>query len=207
MDGKSKRRVGAPRPVPVLALAAMLLVGCGDDPVPKPRGWFRIDLPGKEYVPWSGGAPFTAELPAYAVMVPRSVKGDARWFDLRFKQQRATAHMTWTGVNGRLAELIEDAHVFKAKHEAKAVRIGRERVLRDSARVYGTLFDVEGDVASPFVFYLTDSTDNFLYGALYFDAPPNADSLAPVTARLREDLRHFAATLRWGAGGLSGAGH
>jgi hypothetical protein len=47
------------------------------------------------------------------------------------------------------------------------------------------------------VFYLTDSTDNFLYGALYFDARPNADSLAPVTDRIRSDMRHMIATLAW----------
>ena len=73
----------------------------------------------------------------------------------------------------------------------------RHRLLRPDARVFGTRFLVEGDVASPCVFYLTDSTDNFLYGALYFDAPPNADSLAPVTERLRADIDRFAATLRW----------
>ncbi|MBK6829716.1 MAG: hypothetical protein IPG92_02750 [Flavobacteriales bacterium] len=182
-----------------------VLMGCGDDPLPKPHGWFRIDLPEQAYAPWTDSATFQAEIPTYAVLVPRAAKADARWFDMRFKQQRATAHMTWSPVNGRLAELIEDAHIFKATHEAKAAKIDRERVLRDSARVFGTLFDVEGEVASPMVFYLTDSTDNFLYGALYFDSPPNADSLAPVTERLREDIRHFVATLRWAAGGPSGA--
>ena len=55
------------------------------------------------------------------------------------------------------------------------------------------------------VFYLTDSTSNFLYGALYFDARPNADSLAPVTERLRTDVRHFAATLAWRSDDPSGA--
>ena len=100
-------------------------------------------------------------------------------------------------MQGNLPQLIEDAHGFKAKHEALAAKIGRERVLREEDRVFGTLFDVEGDVASPMVFYLTDSTANFLYGALYFDTRPNADSLAPVTERLREDVRHMAATLKW----------
>lgn len=93
--------------------------------------------------------------------------------------------------------MIEDAHAFKDKHEAMAARIRSERVERDSARVFGTLFDVEGNVASPMVFYLTDSTTRFLYGSLYFDARPNADSLEPVTGRIREDLRHFANTLSW----------
>jgi hypothetical protein len=88
-------------------------------------------------------------------------------------------------VNGQLDAIINDAHTFKDKHGEKATRIKSERMLRDSSRVFGTLFDVEGDVASPFVFYLTDSTDNFLYGALYFDSRPNADSLGPVTDRIR----------------------
>ncbi len=199
MKHLTTNRTTAPLPLHawLLLSALVLLSGCGEEAVPKPRGWFRIDLPEQSYAPWTDSLTFTADVPAYAVVVPRAAKGDARWFDMRFKKQRATVHMTWSPVNGQLAELIEDAHVFKTQHEAKAARIDRERVLRDSVRVFGTLFDVEGEVASPMVFYLTDSTTNFLYGALYFDTPPNADSLAPVTERLRADLRHFAATLRW----------
>ncbi len=184
---------------------AILLAGCGDDPMPKPRGWPRIDLPPQEYVSWATDAPFSAEIPVYAAMAARKNASDARWYDLRFKEQRATVHFTWSAVNGQLPELIEDAHVFKSSHEAKAAKIDRERVLRDSVRVFGTLFDVEGEVASPFVFYLTDSTANFLYGSLYFDVPPNADSLAPVTERIRQDMRHFVATLRWEVIDPSGA--
>jgi gliding motility-associated lipoprotein GldD len=93
--------------------------------------------------------------------------------------------------------LIQDAHGFKNTHQALAAKVTHQRVLRDSARVFGTVFNVEGDVASPMVFYLTDSTSNFLYGALYFDKRPNADSLAPVTARLRSDMQRMIATLAW----------
>lgn len=179
-------------------IAALLLTACGDDPVPKPKAWPRIDLPAQEFAVWQpDGTPFSAETPVYGRMAERKAEGAARWYDLRFTHQRATIHLTYSPVQGDLPELIENAHDFKRKHEAKAARIRSERVLRPDARVFGTLFDVEGDVASPFVFYLTDSTANFLYGALYFDTRPNADSLAPVTDRLRADMRHFAATLRW----------
>lgn len=184
------------RPLIALGIAA-LLTGCSNDPVPKPRGWFRIDLPEQAYTPWTDEAAFSTELPVYARMITRRQEPGSRWYDLRFDGQRATVHLTWSRPDGHLEELIEDAHAFKGKHEVKAVRVDRERILRDSVRVFGTLFNVEGDVASPLVFYLTDSADHFLYGALYFDTPPNADSLAPVTARLREDMRHMAGTLRW----------
>jgi gliding motility-associated lipoprotein GldD len=177
--------------------AALLLIGCGEDPVPKPRGYFRIDLPEQAYQRWSPGCPFTAEIPVYAEALSGTHSDQPCWFNLTFPRQRAIVHLTYIPVNGNVAQLINDAHGYKATHEAKADRIRQERVLADSVRVFGNLFDVEGDVASPMVFYFTDSTTHFLYGSLYFSARPNADSLAPVTERLRSDLRHFASTLRW----------
>ncbi|MCB0763086.1 MAG: hypothetical protein R2815_04425 [Flavobacteriales bacterium] len=185
------------RRIEPLLLFAVLCGGCDGDPVPKPRGYFRLDLPPQEFVLWENGRGLNAEVPAYARVLERDAKSDARWYDLRFAGQRATVHLTWSPVGQQLDALIEDAHAFKNTHGALATKITHERVLRDSARVFGTIFEVEGDVASPLVFYLTDSTDNFLYGALYFDARPNADSLAPVTERLRADMRHMAATLAW----------
>lgn len=185
------------RPVEQILFLSALLVGCADDPLPKPRGYFRIDLPEQRFTTRTDSMPFTAEIAEYAKVVERRTQDAARWFDLRYPKQRATVHLTWSPVNGELQNLITDAHKFKSTHQAKAAKIKSERTLNDSTRVFGNTFDVEGDVASPFVFYLTDSTNNFLYGALYFDAPPNADSLAPVTERIRSDMRHMITTLRW----------
>lgn len=180
-----------------LAFGLLLLVGCAEEPTPRPRGYFRIDLPEQSYVSWADSSVMAAEIPTAARVQRRIREGPAKWYDVRYSALRATVHLTWTPVDGALGELIEGAHVFKQTHESKAARIGSERVLRPEERVFGTLFKVEGDVASPFVFYLTDSTDNFLYGALYFDVRPNADSLAPVTERIRADMQHLATTLRW----------
>lgn len=179
------------------AVAVLLLVGCGDDPIPKPKGYFRIDLPDTSYTSWTDSATFSADLPSYTRVGKRSTQDAARWFDVRFAGQRATVHLTWSPVGDQLQSLIEDAHGFKNTHQAMAAKISSERILRPPSRVFGTVFNVEGDVASPFVFYVTDSTSNFLYGALYFDARPNADSLAPVTKRIREDMLHMIATLEW----------
>lgn len=185
----------------LLPALILLFAGCATDPVPKPHGYFRLDLPPRSSRPLAVACPFTAQGPAYARLLPAKGTGNSDpgvcWCDLVFPGQRAVVNMTWRRVNGDLPELIEDAHAFKAKHEQMATRIRTEDVLLDSTRVFGTLFNVDGDVASPMVFYLTDSVHNFLYGALYFDVRPNADSLAPVTERLRADLRDFALHLRW----------
>jgi len=185
-----------------LLMTVLLLVGCGEDPMPRPRGHLRLDLPDTGYVRWIGACPFQAEVPTYAVTVDKPGQSAANVDTacqtiLRFPGQRASVYMTCRRIQGDLAELIEDAHAFKAKHEARAVRIRPQRVHHPEAHVSGTFFNVDGDVASPAVFYLTDSTTRFLYGALYFDARPNADSLEPVTQRLRADLQRFAASLTW----------
>lgn len=194
----------ASRPIHALTAALcfmVLLASCTGDPVPKPRGYFRIDLPADSAASFTGHCPFSAEVPVYARMVKGVGAGEANssrcWTDMVFPGQRGAVHMTWRQVRGDLPELIHDAHEFKAKHEVLATRIRSEEIRRDSARVFGTLFAVDGNVASPMVFYLTDSTSNFLYGALYFDVRPNADSLAPVTDRIRKDISRFAHTLRW----------
>lgn len=186
----------------LLVAGCMLLMACGDEPVPKPRGHLRLDLPDTAYTRWNGLCPYSADVPVYAIPLvkPGTTAASADTvcdLTIRFPGQRASVFLTCRKVMGDLPELINDAHTFKDKHEAKAARIRTERLERHDARVFGTLFDVEGDVASPMVFYLTDSTSHFLYGALYFDARPNADSLEPVTARIRSDLRRFAGSLTW----------
>lgn len=188
--------------LPLFALLLLLLSSCAEDTVPKPRGYPRLDMPEAAYTHWSGSCPFEAEVPTYALTLEKpgttpAIADTACYITLRFPGQHANVFLTCRKIQGDLRQLIEDAHAFKDKHEAMAARIRSERVERDSSHVFGTLFDVEGNVASPMVFYLTDSTTRFLYGSLYFDARPNADSLEPVTGRIREDLRHFANTLSW----------
>jgi gliding motility-associated lipoprotein GldD len=191
-----------------IALFFLLCSSCVEDAVPKPHGYPRLDLPPESFGPWEGGCPFHAELPNYAHMLVRgegdkkdlhtgSAADTACWCSLHFPKQRATVYMTYRRIANDLPELIGDAHAFKDKHETKAARIRSERVVRNDARVFGNLFNVDGDVASPIVFYLTDSTTHFLYGSLYFDVAPNGDSLQPVTDRIRSDMRHFAQTLSW----------
>lgn len=183
--------------VAMAVVLAFLLQGCASDPIPKPHGHLRIDLPERGYTPWNEEDVLSAERPVYTTVRETRRTPSSRWYDLSFPGQRATVHLTWSPVNGQLQEMIEDAHSFKDKHGAVATRIRSSRLLRDSSRVFGTLFEVDGDAASPMVFYLTDSTDNFLYGALYFNSRPNGDSLAPVTERIRADMRHLAETLEW----------
>ena len=59
------------------------------------------------------------------------------------------------------------------------------------------LYELEGNTASAVQFFLTDSTENYLRGALYFNVKTNRDSLQPVIDFLRIDINKFIKSFEW----------
>ena len=82
-------------------------------------------------------------------------------------------------------------------HNQRASDIEEIVIHRDAARVHGVAFDIAGPAASPFQFFLTDTTRHFLRGALYFETTPQPDSLGPVVTYVKEDIFRLIETLRW----------
>ena len=60
-------------------------------------------------------------------------------------------------------------------------------------------FDVDGPVASPIQFYLTDSLQqqHFIRGAFYFNSRAEPDSLAPVLSFIKEDIQVMLQSFQW----------
>ena len=64
--------------------------------------------------------------------------------------------------------------------------------------VHGIAYKVSGiGTASPYQFFVTDSSDHFLRGSLYFMTRPNNDSLKPVIDHLEADIEYLLNTFRW----------
>lgn len=187
-----------------LALAVLMILtigmaGCSEDHTPKPRGFLRIALPDKAYTAVDNNCPFTFERPVYAAYeADTRGEGSDCWFDLHVPQFKARVHCSYKPVSGNLAEYLEDARTMTNKHLSKASGLDEELVIRPDDRVYGMYWRVSGSgAASPVQFYLTDSTDHFFRGALYFNVVPNNDSLAPVIGFLDADIEHLVNTFKW----------
>ncbi len=69
--------------------------------------------------------------------------------------------------------------------------------MKPEKNVYGTVYEIAGDAASSIQFFLTDSTKHYLRGALYFNAQPNKDSLAPLINFVREDIVVLIESFEW----------
>ena len=188
--------------IPLLSLAiACFAIACDREPnyLPKPRGFFRIDMPEKSYVGVDTLEKYRFECPQYALVTPDPYSPDEKnWVNVEMPQFKGSIHLTHKAVNGNLGEYLEDVHTMVVKHLQKANGVRDSLIANDDHRVYGLLIEMDGKgVATPLQFYLTDSTKNFVRGALYFNFKPDNDSMQPVINFIRQDIDHLIETLEW----------
>jgi gliding motility-associated lipoprotein GldD len=183
----------------IIASVAVLIPSCSEEYAPKPRGYFRIDLPEKSYTRFDTAYPYTFEYPEYASVVPDTrPSSDPYWINVDFPQFKGRIHISYKPVHENLNEFLEDSRTFVVKHIPKADAIDDSLIYRPEDRVFGLIYYIEGaQAASPCQFFVTDSSSRFLRGALYFNVMPNNDSLAPVIDFIREDIRHMITTFSW----------
>lgn len=182
------------------------LAACEDyTPVPKPRAYPRVEYPQKAYKPFDETyCAFTFDQPVYAAIEHDTTYFDEKakhdcWFNITVKQLNAKIFCSYNPIKTRadFDELVKDAYEMTNKHNVKASYIEEMKVERPEDHVYGVVFNVEGPAASSYQFFLTDSTKNFLRGALYFNTEARPDSLAPVVQFMRVDLDRMMGTLKW----------
>jgi gliding motility-associated lipoprotein GldD len=185
----------------VFLLAGLWLVSCGNqEGSPRPRGYFRIDLPEKSWVSFDSSTyPYAFEYASLASLnTTITPDSEQYWLNIDYPSFGGTLHLSYKAVHGNLSDLLEDAHELANKHLAKATYMEPRPILRDSAGVYGLIYDIRGaGVASSVQFYLTDSLRHYVRGALYFNVAPNNDSLAPVIDYVKEDIDHLINSFHW----------
>jgi len=178
----------------------LMLTSCGGDEVttPKPKAYFRLSYPEKKYVKYDADCPFTFEIPVYSnVDNDKNYNAEPCWLNLNFPTFQGTLHLSYKEVKGNIEGYMADTYTLASKHQIKASGIEEQQISKPKDKVYGLIYDIEGNAASSFQFFLTDSTKHFIRGALYFNAVPNTDSIAPVVEFIKKDLFHFIDTFRW----------
>ncbi|MCE9540926.1 MAG: gliding motility lipoprotein GldD [Bacteroidetes bacterium] len=186
----------------IFLISCVSLVSCSSDDddtiAPKPRSYFRLSFPEKKYVTYDSVCPFTFEMPVYShIDRDRNFRAEPCWLNLNFPTFNGTLHLSYKAVNGNIKEYLEDTYTLASKHQIKASGIEEQLISRDSNKVYGLIYEIKGNAASSIQFFLTDSTRHFIRGALYFNAIPNTDSIAPVLEFIKKDIYQMIATFKW----------
>lgn len=175
-------------------LTLLFSVGCGDEAVPKPQAYLRLDYPMQTYKLHDDGCAYSF---AYNSLATVADKGNCN-FVVQYPKMKASIHLTYKQVTeNNLESLLRDAQKLTYDHVIKANEIGEQPYLNPDKRVYGMFYQVGGDAATNAQFYVTDSTRHFLTGSMYFYARPNFDSLMPAASYIKDDMRNIMETLRW----------
>lgn len=189
----------------IILIIGLLVQSC-EEPVyvPKPRGYPKVVYPEKTYQKFTKDyCAFTFEYPTYARIEQDTTYFDGRskndcWFNIQLDQFAATVHCSYVPISKAdpYEKLREDAFQMANEHIVKANYID-EIPIDTKNNVKGMAFDLEGPVASSFMFYLSDEEKHYMRGALYFNTRAEPDSLAPVIKFVKEDLGHMLTTFEW----------
>lgn len=186
-------------------ISMLVLVACNQKYTPKPRGYFRIDFPEKNYHWIEKNFPYNFEIPDYSKIEPDPRNPEkTNWINIEVPENKAELHISYYQIEGKkpekrnqLAEFMEESRDLAYKHSIKANAIDEQVFVNPANSVYGIVYKIDGNAASPMQFFLTDSTSHFLRGALYIREVPNIDSIQPVINFLEPDVVRLIETTFW----------
>ncbi len=172
--------------------------------IPKPRLYPKVNFPSKEYQDFQKDyCSFGFRFPNYAEIKKDDYFFEDKpyhpcWFDIEIPSLNGKLHCSYYPVGKRkdLDNLVNDAYKLAGKHNVKA-EYYEEQVIRLPNKVNGVLFEIEGDVATPLQFFLSDSTNHFFRASLYFNDKVNSDSIAPIYDFVKADIDTLIHSFYW----------
>jgi gliding motility-associated lipoprotein GldD len=185
----------------LIPLAVILIMSsCTRDHVPKPLGFNRLNLPDPVYRPLPDTLPYSFEYSQHARLLPdTSSIRENYWIEIYYPIMRANIHVTYKALHNNerlLREYMNDAYLLTSKHQVKAYAIN-ELISKTPSGKTAVIAELEGEVPSQFQVTITDSTQNFLRAALYFNTRIANDSLAPAIEYMKKDMMHLINSLEW----------
>lgn len=191
----------------IILSCCLCFTSCGEDKLylPKPRSFPKINYPeARVYQNFDESyCDFGFKFPQYSKVNQDKYFFEDKpvhpcWFDLNSTSFNSTLHCSYYPLNGRksLDDLVNDAYRLAGKHNVKA-EYYEESVLNYPGNVKGVFFEIEGDVATPVQFFLTDSVNHFFRASLYFNSRVNPDSIAPILDYVKEDLDTMLQSFTW----------
>ncbi|MEQ9424195.1 MAG: gliding motility lipoprotein GldD [Cyclobacteriaceae bacterium] len=184
----------------IFAFLFLVLSSCSVDFVPKPKGYNRIILPAHEFIALPDSFPYSFEYSKHAkILKDSSWMAERFWVDVYYPYMDANVQVTYKAIDGLESlrqEYQEDSYKLTSKHQIKAYSIEESNVVLPNGNI-AVINELEGQVPSQFQFYVTDSVNHFLRGALYFKTSTQNDSLAPVIDYMKVDIMHMLNSLSW----------
>ena len=171
----------------------LLFISCNEPVLPKPKAYLSLEYPKKEYKKLEVLRPYSFEVLKSTTVIDEK----NNWLKITYPNLKASIDITYRPVENNLRELLTEAEKLVFKHAVKAEQIVPKDFINPKKRVFGSIYEITGNAASHLQFHVTDSTNNFIKGSLYFYAKPNYDSILPAVEYIKKDVLKLVETLEW----------
>lgn len=178
-------------------LSSIISYSCNEY-TPKPSAYQRIDRAEIEYLKFEN-KDFSFTYPSDAqIKKQMAEKNNEFWFNLQYPQYGAIIYCSYLSVKKEnINKVLDDSYQLAYSHASKANGISQSQFTNQENHTSGIIYDIDGKVAVPIQFYVTDGVSNFLRGSLYFNNVVDQDSVAPIIHFLRNDIVHIMETVEW----------
>ncbi|WCC44915.1 gliding motility lipoprotein GldD [Tenacibaculum finnmarkense] len=177
----------------ISALLLINLTSCTNETLPKPKAYLRLEYPTLGYQKLNENTPYSFDVAKNAGV--KILKNN--WLKIKYPTLKASVDITYRPVKNNLRELFVESEKLVLEHTVKADHISWRDYADSDKKVYGKMCEISGNAASQLQFHVTDSTNHFLKGSLFFYSKPNYDSILPAVEYLKKDMIQMLETLQW----------
>ena len=185
----------------LIYICFIFILGCDNYLMPKQFAFLRLDYSNPQYEQINNNEfPFLFETNNILSNISDiNISNESIDFILKYDELNAQVNFQYKNIDSKeiLDTYILDLKKTIETHSimANTVRI-RDYVLEEND-IYGRIFDLSGNVASPYQFYLTDNENNVISGFVYFNIKPNYDSILPGINYIENDIINLIESFSW----------
>jgi len=188
----------------ILLLLIILSLSCSSDYSPKPKGYYHIEFPDPAYNEFSGNQFFKFSISNQTIVeelkeTPEGMKEkNGTGFNLNYPRLNAKIYCSHFRINkSDFPVFMEESRMMVYDREKRASGVKETEYNHPEQKVFGLVYEIQGDAISPIQFVVSDSIGSFFRGALFFNTYYNKDSIAPVLAYINNDIQVLIESFQW----------
>ena len=141
--------------------------------------------------------PFKFDKNKLAVVGSIQHKESSQSLNLNYPLIKAKLYLSYHALDENLSRYVSETEFTTKNHAKVAHEVTEQKFENFRTNVFGKMYELTGPVASQCQFYVTDSSQHFLTGSLYFKVKPNYDSILPAVRYLQKDMIQLVQSLEW----------
>tara|TARA_X000001036_G_C20463960_1_gene718666 strand:- start:15 stop:599 length:585 start_codon:yes stop_codon:yes gene_type:complete len=174
-----------------------LAFSCNDYDLPKQKAFLRIEFKEPQYTKYKDINSLTDFY--YNSSGAKINSNDFKNFSLLYADLNLSVDLSINSINSinDLKNNLLDFSLILDTHSKKSNGVFLREYEDENKMVFGKLYEIKGNVASPIQFYLTDSISNFISGSLNLKSKSKYDSIYPSIQYVKNDILVLFESINW----------